>query len=181
MVILEGPVGKNVMSFSNTLDLTSTGKVGGGMISFNSRADLDGHINRDLLGMIGRTYLGGVIGGQMWLRGGSLEVASKAEIDGPATFQGREEPVIAAGAKLASPIHVEKLQQSRHFRRSGAWLAIHEIFGYGVTLLVGILLLTVLPGFFRAALRETGRIGLPIGVGVLALIAACSCWSRRPV
>jgi hypothetical protein len=33
------------------------------------------------------------------------------------------------------------------------------------------LLLAVFPGFFRATLREAGSIGLPMGVGVLALIA----------
>ena len=48
---------------------------------------------------------------------------------------------------------------------------IHEIVGYGAALLAGILLLTVLPGFFRATLRETGAIGIPLGVGALALIS----------
>ena len=97
-------------------------------------------------------------------------MTSTAEIGGPATFQGREQPVIAAGAKLASPIRVEITQQVRRFRRSTARSAIREIFSYGAALLIGILLVTVLPGFFRATLRETGRIGLPIGVGALALI-----------
>ena len=170
IVTIEGAVGKNVTSLENTLDLASKGQIGGGLISIGSEANLDGHIHRDLLGIIGRTYLDGVIGGQMWLRGRSLAVASTAEIGGPATFRGREQPVIAAGAKLASPIRVEITQQVRRFRRSIAWSAIHEIFRYGAALLIGILLATVLPGFFRATLRETGRIGLPISVGALALI-----------
>jgi hypothetical protein len=170
MVTLEGSVGKNVTSIVNTLDLTSKGQIGGGLISVGGQATLDGHIHRDLLGIIGRTYLDGVIGGQMWLRGGSLAVTSTAEIGGPATFRGREQPVIAAEAKLASPIRVEITQEVRRSRRSSARLAIHEIFSYGAALLIGILLLTILPGFFRATLREVGRIGLPIGVGALALI-----------
>jgi hypothetical protein len=49
--------------------------------------------------------------------------------------------------------------------------AIHQIFSYVAALLTGILLLTVLPGFFRATLREAGAIGLPVGVGALALIS----------
>jgi cytoskeletal protein CcmA (bactofilin family) len=170
MVTLEGSVGKNVTSLVNTLDLTSNGKVGGGLISIDSQATLDGRINRDLLGLIGLTYLDGSIGGQMWIRGGTLAVASTAEIGGPATFEGREQPVVAAGAKLASPIHVEITQEIRRSRRSTERLAIHEIFSYGAALLVGILLVTVFPGFFRATLRETRSIGLPIGVGALALI-----------
>ena len=155
-VTLEGSVGKNVTSIVNTLDLTSKGQIGGGLISVAAQANLDGHIHRDLLGIIGQTYLDGVIGGQMWLRGGSLAVTSTAEIDGPANFQGREQPVVAAGAKLASPIRVERTQEVRRSRRSSARLAIHEIFSYGAALLTGILLVTVLPGFFHATLRETG-------------------------
>jgi anti-sigma factor RsiW/cytoskeletal protein CcmA (bactofilin family) len=170
MVTLEGSVGKNVTSIVNTLDLTSKGQVGGGLITIDGLADLDGRIKRDLLGIIGRTYLDGAIGGEMWLRGGSLAVTSTAEIGGAATFLGREQPVVAAGAKLASPIHTEITQEIRRSRISTARLVIHAIFSYGAALLLGVLLVTVLPGFFRVTLREAGRIGLPIGVGALALI-----------
>lgn len=170
MVTLEGSVGKNVTSLVNTLDLTSNGQVGGGLVTIDGEATLDGKIKRDLLGIVGRTYLDGSIGGQMWLRGRSLAVTSTAEIGGPATFQGREQPVVAAGAKLASPIQVEITQEIRRSRRSMARIAVHEIFSYGAALLAGILLVTVFPGFFRTTLREAGSIGLPIGVGALALI-----------
>ena len=49
--------------------------------------------------------------------------------------------------------------------------AMRAIFSYAAALLVGILLLVVFPGFFRATLREAGSIGLPIGIGALALLA----------
>ncbi len=97
-------------------------------------------------------------------------MTSTAEIRGPATFEGREQPVVASGAKFASPIQVEITQQVRRFRRSAAALVIHEIFSYGAAVLIGILLVTVFPGFFRTTLREARGIGLPIGVGALALI-----------
>lgn len=170
MVMLEGSVGKNATAFANTLDLTSTATIGGGMISFARLATLEGKINRDLLGMIGHTDITGSIGGQVWLRGQNVTVASTAEIGGPAIFEGREQPIVAAGAKLASPMQVEITQARRRYRRSAAGRVIHEIFSYGAALLAGILLVTVFPGFFRAALRETKGIGLPIGIGALALI-----------
>jgi len=169
-VTIEGSIGKNVTSLVSTLELTSNGKVGGELISIDSLATLDGKIKRDLLGLIGRTYLDGTIGGQVWLRGGNLAVSSTAEIGGPATFLGREQPVIAAGAKLASPIQVEITQEVRRSRISTARLVVHEIFSFGAALIAGILLVTVFPGFFRTTLREARSIGLPIGVGALALI-----------
>ena len=169
-VILQGNVAKNVSAFAGSVDLISKANVGGGMIVFAGEADLDGKMQRDLLGMIGRTDLEGVIGGQTWIRGGSLTVASSAEIRGPATFEGREQPVVEAGAKLASPIRIELTQEIRRNRRSAARVVFRAIFGYAGALVVGILLLVIFPGFFRATLRETGSIGLPIGIGALALL-----------
>ena len=168
--VLQGNVGKNVTAFGNSVDLVSRANVGGGMIVFAAEAELDGKMQRDLLGMIGRTDLDGVIGGQAWLRGGNLTVGSTAEIRGPAMFEGPQQPVVESGAKLASPIQIEITQDVRRNRRSTARVVFRAIFSYVAALLVGILLLVIFPGFFRAVLRETAAIGLSIGVGSLALL-----------
>jgi anti-sigma factor RsiW/cytoskeletal protein CcmA (bactofilin family) len=170
-VILQGTVGKNVTAFANTVDLISKASIGGGMIVFAAEADLDGKMQRDLLGMAARTELDGLVGGQAWIRGGELTVESHAEIRGPAAFEGPQQPVVEPGAKLASPIRTEITQETRQNRRSEARVAIRAIFSYAAALVVGILLLVIFPGFFRATLREVGSIGLPIGIGALALIA----------
>jgi hypothetical protein len=167
---LQGSVGKNVSAVASSIDLTPKANVGGGMIAVASEADMDGKIHRDLLGIIGRSDLDGLIGGQVWIRGGSLTVASTAEIDGAARFEGREQPVVAAGAKFASPLQVEITQEVRRSRFSTVRLVIHEIFSYGAAVLVGILLVMVFPGFFHATLREVRSIGLPIGIGALAFV-----------
>jgi anti-sigma factor RsiW len=169
--ILQGTVSKNVTALANSLDLASKATVGGGMIALAADGDMDGKIQRDLMGLIGRADLEGMIGGETWIRGGGLTVASTAELRGPATFEGPQQPVVEAGAKLASPIRTELTQEIRRNRRSTGRMAIRAVFSYAVALLVGILLLAVFPGFFRATLREAGSIGLPMGVGALALIA----------
>ena len=169
-VILQGAIGKNVTAFANSVDLVSKANVGGGMIVFAGEADLDGKMQRDLLGMIGRTDLEGVIGGQTWIRGGSLTVASSADLRGPATFEGPQQPVLESGAKLASPIRMELTQEMQRTRRSTARVVFRAIFGYAGALVVGVLLLVIFPGFFRATLLEAGSIGLPIGIGALALL-----------
>jgi hypothetical protein len=169
-LILQGIIGKNVSAIATSLDLISKANVGGGMIAIATDADLDGKIQRDLLGLIATTDLDGVIGGQAWIRGGSFTVTSTAEIRGPATFMGPQQPVVEAGAKLASPIQTEITQEVRRNRRTAARTAIRAIFSYAAALVVGILLLVIFPGFFRATLREAGSVGLPIGIGALALI-----------
>jgi cytoskeletal protein CcmA (bactofilin family) len=170
-VTLQGTIGKNVSAASNSIDLASKGSIGGGLIAMAAQMDLDGKVTRDLLGMVGRSELEGSIGGQTWIRGGALTVASTADLRGPATFVGPQEPTVDAGAKLASPIHTEIEQEVRRGRRSAGARALRSIFAYGAALLVGLLVILVLPGFFRATLRETDGIGLPIGIGALALIS----------
>src|SRR6185312_1667835 len=169
-ITLQGTIGKNVSVIGGSLELTPGSQVRGGVISVCAESDVDGKIDHDLLGIIGRTHLTGAIGGQMWLRGANLEVESSAQIAGPAVFHGRKQPVIAAGARLASPIQVEIIQQNKRSRRFFVLGAVRAVFSYGAALLVGILLAYLFPGFFRAALRETDAIGLPIGVGALALM-----------
>jgi anti-sigma factor RsiW len=169
-IMLQGEIGKNLSAISNSLDLSSKANVGGGAIALAADADLDGKIQHDLLGLLGRGDLEGLIGGEAWIRGGSLTVSSTAEIRGPAMFEGPQQPLVEAGAKLASPFRTEITQEIRRNRRSSARIAIRALFGYVAAVAVGILLLLVFPGFFRATLREVESIGLPIGVGALALI-----------
>jgi anti-sigma factor RsiW/cytoskeletal protein CcmA (bactofilin family) len=169
-VVLQGNVGKNVSAFGRSVDMVSRANVGGGMILLAGETDLDGKIQRDLLGLVGRSNLDGLIGGQAWIRGGTLTVESTAEIRGPAMFEGPQQPVVEAGAKLASPMQTEITQEIRRNRRSAARIIIRAVFSSGAALAVGILILVVFPIFFRETLREANKIGPPIGIGALALI-----------
>ena len=58
--------------------------------------------------------------------------------------------------------------------RSGPGIGglLNATFGNGAALLIGLGLITVLPGFFRTTLREARRIGLSMGIGALALIVS---------
>jgi cytoskeletal protein CcmA (bactofilin family)/anti-sigma factor RsiW len=176
-IMLQGEIGKNLSTISNSLDLSSKANVEGGAIALAADGDFDGKIQHDLLGLIGRGDIEGLIGGEAWVRGGSLTVASTGEIRGPATFMGPQSPEIESGAKLASPFRTEITQEIRRNRRTAARLMIRALFGYVAAVAVGIFLLLVFPGFFRATLREADSIGLPIGVGAVALIAGAFVWA----
>ena len=171
-VVMQGLVAKNMTAFANSIDLTPKSSVGGGMILFGNEVDLDGKIQRDLLAIAAKTNVEGLIGGQAWVRGGSFTVESGAEIRGPATFVGPQQADVESGAKLAGPIQTEITQEMRRNRRSTARVAMRAVFGYVGALLVGILIFAVFPGFFRTTLRETNSIGLPIGIGALAMVTA---------
>lgn len=176
-VMLQGEIGKNLSSLSKTLDLSSKANVEGGAIVLAGDGDLDGKIQHDLLGLIGRGDIEGLIGGEVWVRGGSLTVASTGEIRGPATFEGPQQPEVEAGAKMAGPFRTEITQEIRRNRRTAARSMVRALSGYVAAVAVGIFLLLVFPGFFRAALHEAESIGLPIGVGAVALIAGAFVWA----
>jgi cytoskeletal protein CcmA (bactofilin family) len=168
---LEGSVAKNVTVLGSSVSLAPKGVVGGGMIAVAGQADLDGKIQRDLLGVVGRGELEGFIGGDEWVHAGNLTIASTADIRGSATYEGPQQPTVEPGAKLASPLRSEMTQEVRRSRRSTVRVGIRAVFSFAAALVVGVLLLVVFPGFFRAALRETASIGVPMGVGALTLIA----------
>jgi hypothetical protein len=175
-VMLQGEIGKNLSSISRSLNLSSKANIDGGAIVLAADGDFDGKIQHDLLGLIGTGDLEGLIGGEAWIRGGSLTVTSTGEIRGPATFEGPQQPDVQSGAKLASPFRTEITQEIRRNRRTAARSIVRALFGYVAAVAVGIFLLLVFPGFFRAALREADSIGLPIGIGALALITGVFVW-----
>jgi cytoskeletal protein CcmA (bactofilin family) len=175
-IMLQGEIGKNLSTFSRSLNVSSKANVEGGAIALAADGDLDGKIQHDFLGLIGSGEIEGLIGGEAWIRGGSLTVTSTGEIRGPATFEGPQAPEIESGAKLASPFRTEITQGIRRNRRTAARSMVRALFGYVAAVAVGIFLLLVFPGFFRATLREADSIGLPLGVGAVALITGAFVW-----
>jgi anti-sigma factor RsiW len=167
---ISGSVGKNMTELANTLELAAKGQIGGGVISLNQNLNLDGTLRRDLLGLAGNGYLEGMIGGNVRLRGNTLTVAPTANIGGSSTFEGPNQPTVAAGAKFASPLHVEIMPAVRRNRQSVTRQIFQRILSYAAALLMSLILVALFPGFFRSTMREVNRIGLPIGMGALAIV-----------
>jgi hypothetical protein len=102
------------------------------------------------------------------LFGDHLSIGSTAVLNGPVTFTGAEPPEVADGAHLVSPVHFE--QRRRERREASALTFVHALLRYGAALLAGLLLMTILPGFFDAGLRATRRWSAAMGVGALTTI-----------
>jgi hypothetical protein len=165
---LDGSVGKNVSMVTQNLDLGSDAKIGGSLTTMSGDALLDGQLGRGLTGLTKHTEIEGSIGGETILYGDHLSIDSTAVLNGPVTFKGAEPPDVADGAHLASPVHFE-LRETRH-RPPPTILFIGALLRYGAALLIGLLLMSILPGFFDAGLREVRRWSLALGVGALTTI-----------
>ncbi|MGB6198843.1 MAG: zf-HC2 domain-containing protein [Candidatus Acidiferrales bacterium] len=165
---LDGSVGKNVSIGAQNVDIASDAKIGGSLTSAASEALVDGKLGRGLLAFDGHTEIEGSIGGGARVFGKHLSIASAAELNGPVDFTGEEAPEVSDGAHLASPVHFE--QRRRERRMATAAMGVRAILRYGAALLIGLLLMTILPGFFDAGLRATRRWPTALGVGALTLI-----------
>jgi hypothetical protein len=166
---LDGSVGKNVSIVAQSVDIGTDSKIGGSLTCAAGDALVDGKLGRGLLAVVGKhTEIEGSIGGETRLYGDHLSIGSTAVLSGPVDFTGAEPPEVADGAHLASPVHFEQRKKER--RQVSALTFVHAILRYGAALLAGLLLMTILPGFFDAGLRATRRWSAAMGVGALTTV-----------
>jgi len=165
---LDGSVGKNVSFGAQTVDISPDAKIGGSFTSFASDVLMNGTLGRGLLGFDQVTDIEGTVGGATQIFGRSLSIASTANLNGPVDFSGAEPPDVDDGAHLASPVHF--VHRQRQERAASAISFVHAILRYGAALLVGLLLMSILPGYFDAGLRAARRWPAALGVGALTLI-----------
>jgi len=167
---LDGSVGKNVSAAAQTLEINSDGKVGGSLMSFAEQLLLEGKVGGSLMAFGQRIDLDGTVGGSEMIRGQHLAIASSAQLNGPIRFVGEEEPEVEQGARLASPVQFEKVAAHDEHKGIGRSV-VGEVLRYGAALLVGLLLMSLLPGLYSEAVLEAKRFGAAIGVGSVGLLA----------
>ncbi len=171
---LRGKVGKNITTFtSTTLTTYPKSEIGWGAILFSQDVSLEGRINRGISGTIARAYLDGYIGGDVNVKANNyFHIGPLAQLQGKVKYAGPNQPVIAAGAKLANPIDVRIQAKSTNpdyiFSGLSLW---HKILFWGAAFIFGLVLLFVAPGFFNETVQTADRFGLSLGVGAVMMIA----------
>ncbi|MBI3670599.1 MAG: hypothetical protein HY237_12560 [Acidobacteria bacterium] len=170
MLTLTGPVAKNVTAFAGSVEFDSKSRAGGGMILFAGDASLDGRMNRDLLGFIGKSVLNGFIGGNARVASDRLTIGPSAEIAGKATYQGARQPEVSPQAKLASPLEVKIVSHRPDYTKPRFYIGL--ALRWGVAFLFGVLIASLVPGFFADVVRSSRRYGMSFAVGSIAAVSA---------
>jgi hypothetical protein len=149
--------------------LDDKASVGGSLMTGGANAELDGHIGGDVLALVGDLTINGRLDRDLTIRGDRLTIGSTAQIGGKTKYEGRGQPDIASGAKLASPIQITIPRRGPDYTRvSYYW---HQVLLWGASFLFGLALLLLLPGFFSDAVHQTRRVGPAVGFGALFLFA----------
>lgn len=167
---LNGTVGKNVTAWTAQFDLDEKSAVGGSLTVGAGSAEVDGHVGGDLAAFVGDLTINGRLDRDVTMRGDRFTIGSTAEIDGQTRYEGRRQPEIASGAKLASPIQITVPKRGPDYTRVTYYW--HEVLLWGASFLFGLVFLLVVPGFFADAVQETRRVGPAVGFGALFLFAA---------
>ena len=176
--VLTGPVGKNLMGFVQAVEVDEKSSVGGSATLFSQDAQLNGPVKGELLAMTGRLEIDGQIGGNARIRGDELTIGSTAQIAGQTRYAGPKQPVVQAGAKLASPIEVATTKPTPRY---SSWRYYwHQTLRWGAAFLLGMVFFLLAPGPFLDAANSVNRVGLSIGLGLLffvgipvAVVIAC--------
>jgi cytoskeletal protein CcmA (bactofilin family) len=164
---LKGTVGRNVMVFGGDVNIDRDAKIGGSITSFTGHESIDGHVKRDVLAMGGQITITGAIGGSAKIRSGELIIDSSAEVGGPIDFTGDKVPQVSAQAKLASPVHFEKLKHHDDYRTAHYY--VWQVIWAAAFILFGLVLFAALPNFSQDAVKSAEHYGAAAGLGVLVL------------
>jgi cytoskeletal protein CcmA (bactofilin family) len=175
---ITGTVARNVLSFNEVLNLDSAGKVDGSLTVMGESVGIDGKLGRDLLVFGDHTTISGPVGGGIRVKGNNMSIVSSAQVAGPIHYEGDNPAVVASGAKLASPVEYTKREHKSEYR--GGHFYLWRVIWTAAFVLFGLVLFLLLPKFADEAVVAGGRVGAPLGLGVLvffgvpiAAIIAC--------
>src|SRR5438034_1148591 len=149
---LKGTVGRNVMIFGGDVNIDRDAKIGGSITSFTGHESIDGHVKRDVLAMGGQITITGTIGGSAKIKSGELIIDSSAEVGGPIDFTGDKPPQVSAQAKLASPVHFEKLKHGDDYRTVHYY--VWQVIWAAAFILFGLVLFAAMPNFSQDAVKS---------------------------
>ncbi len=167
---VEGQVAKSATIFAETFDLSDRGAIGSSLMLLAGNADLSGKVSRDLLALMAKGRLNGFIGRDATIKGERISIRSTAEIGGKTRVTGERQPEVEAGAKLASPLEFEpdRDQSPEYTKGRFYW---RQSLKYGAAFFLGLILLLMMPGFYRETLFQSKKYGPALGVGLLSLVA----------
>ncbi|PYU10377.1 MAG: hypothetical protein DMG37_20560, partial [Acidobacteria bacterium] len=175
-ITVKGKVGRNVMTFGGDVNIDRDATIGGSLTSFSGRLSIDGHVQRDVLAMGGQANISGNIGGSAKIRSDELNIDSTAQVGGPINFEGNKPAQVADGAKLASPVHFEKITHGPNY--SNPHYYIWQLIWISAYILFGLVLFALMPAFSLQAVNSAeehfgASAGLAVLVGFGLPIAAC--------
>ena len=164
-VTISGTVGRNLMTWTQVINVDSRGSVGRSVTSFSQTLGIDGKVGGDLFVFNQSTRIAGKIGGNIDEKSETLTIEDTAEVTGSIKFEGSREPNVSKKAKLAS--QVQFTQHVRHRNEFGKTSAFWAVVLVAAFALYGMMLFLIVPSFAREATAAAENVGASMGLGLL--------------
>jgi cytoskeletal protein CcmA (bactofilin family) len=145
---IQGIVGRNVTAAGETLRLGSGAEVRGSFTAAGREVILSAPVDRDLLIAAQTHQIDSRVGGSALLAGELLTIGDGAVAEGPIRFYGANEPSVASGAKLASPVAFERIEEKDERPRL-SWLT-HFLFFWAAAFVLGAAFVLLSPAAAEA-------------------------------
>jgi cytoskeletal protein CcmA (bactofilin family) len=176
---ISGPVGHNVTSWAQHITVEGSGKVARSLYAFCQLLAIDGHVGGDVTAFDQSTSISGTVDGSVHVHGQELSISSSAQIAGATKFEGEKAPDVSSGAKLGSPVEFTKAERHARIDR-GVGYYIWRVVWAGAWILLGLVLISLMPGFAKETVESAERYGASLGLGVLvffgvAIAALIAC------
>ncbi len=172
---IEGLVERNVTAAGEILRVGPGAQVRGSFTAAGREVILAAPVERDLLIAAQTHQIDSRVGGSALLIGEELNLGDGAVTEGRIEFYGAREPSVAPGAKLASPVAFEQLEEDEDDPRL-SWFT-HFLFFWAAAFLLGAAFVLLAPGAAEAVTAihlpqhaKSFLVGL-LAVGAVAALA----------
>jgi cytoskeletal protein CcmA (bactofilin family) len=167
---LSSKVGHNLTGWAQHIALESSGRVERSLYAFCQLLAIDGQVGGDVTAFDQATTISGTVDGNVHSQGESLSITGHAQIGGTTKFEGNKPPDVDPAAKLASPVVFTKLERHSRIER-GFGYYIWRVIWAGAWILLGLVLISLMPGFARETVESAERYGASLGLGVLVFFS----------
>ena len=170
-VELNSDVARNVSSWVGNFNLNSGARVAGSVLLGTGDGTLEGPIAGDLQAYGGEFEVDNLIGRNLYIRAGHLKFGPKADVAGTATYHGRNQATVEAGAKFSAPLQTSIISEDEGNRYASLGYYWHQVLKWGASFVFGLVLLLLAPVFYFDASSALSRYAPSLGFGVLFLFA----------
>lgn len=166
---ISSQVNGSAFFWSQNMTMEPQAQVGGDVVGLGQFMNLQGRIGHNVLARFQNQDISGQILGSVRLFGESLNIGPTARLARGVYFKGKRPPHVSRQAQLSRPVdfvhstHTSPWKQASFYWHQGLWWA--------TGLLFGLVFLALFPNFFVSVERLTARVGLSLGIGIVALVA----------
>ncbi len=170
---IEGTIGRNLINFSQTLNIRHNGKINGDVTSFCAEMTIDGEVGRNVKCGAGTVIISGTIHGDVDLEADEISIMPTAKILGNLKYKSREEARVEQGAQIAGEVEWIKLEPKEKEKKGFLTTKniIIKLLFLLAAIVTGLILLGISKNFVRGAKRAVTESFLKsLGLGFICLI-----------